>query len=331
MSPASDSVSLGKGADDVILDVRGLKRYFPIKSGFLGRTTSYAKVLDGISFQVNRRETLGIAGESGSGKTVWLRTILRLMEPTDGSVLFEGKDLFQMSGQELRQTRRQMQMIFQDPVGSLHPRMTIQQTLEEPFIIHGIGDKAERVEKVRQLLSLVGLNPEFRSRYPHQFSGGQRQRIGVARALALNPKLILADEPVSALDVSLQAQVLNLFLDLQEEFQLTYVFVAHDLAVLRQICDRIVIIFKGRLVEVAPADAIYENPLHPYTKALLAASPSIEAGLAADRVTANGHGKGVSTTFSGPAAEEEAEVDIPDLVEVEPGHLVSMTPVGAAR
>ena len=303
-------------SDDVILRVRDLRRYFPIKSGFLGSTTSYSKVLDGISFDVQRREILGLAGESGSGKTVLLRTILRLIEPTGGSVEFEGRDLARMSNQELRLARRQMQMIFQDPVGSLHPRMTIQQTLEEPFKIHGIGDKAEREEKVRNLLSLVGLNPDFKVRYPHQFSGGQRQRIGVARALALNPKLILADEPVSALDVSLQAQVLNLFLDLQEEFQLTYVFVAHDLAVLRQICDRIAIIYRGRLVELATADAIYENPVHPYTRALLASSPSIEAGLREDGV------ERIAKVAELDA--EAASADIPDMVEVEPGHLVSL-------
>jgi oligopeptide transport system ATP-binding protein len=218
--------------------------------------------------------------------------------------------------------------------------MTIQQTLMEPFIIHGVGDKDEREERVKQLLSLVGLNPEWRTRYPHQFSGGQRQRIGVARALALNPKLILADEPVSALDVSLQAQVLNLFLDLQEEFQLTYVFVAHDLAVLRQICDRIAIIYLGKLVEIAPADAIYENPLHPYTKALLAASPSIEAGLSAAGAQVVAHGEvpdpahipsGCPFHTRCPFVFEPCPTDIPPLIEAEPGHWVSCHLISSPR
>ncbi len=318
---------------DVILEVKGLKRYFPIKSGFLGGRTGVAKVLDGISFHVNRRETLGIVGESGSGKTVLLRTILRLIEPTGGSILFEGQDLATMGGEQLRHVRREMQIIFQDPVGSLHPRMTIEQTLMEPFIIHGVGDKAEREERVRQLLSLVGLNPDWRKRYPHQFSGGQRQRIGVARALALQPKLILADEPVSALDVSLQAQVLNLIQDLQEEFQLTYVFVAHDLAVLRQICDRIAIMYLGKIVELAPADAIYENPLHPCTKSLLAASPSIQAGLVengAARVIARGDVPDPAHPPGGcpfhprcPMAFDPCPTEVPPLIEAENGHWVS--------
>jgi oligopeptide/dipeptide ABC transporter ATP-binding protein len=238
-----------------------------------------------------------------------------------------------MGGEELRQVRREMQIIFQDPVGSLHPRMTIEQTLMEPFIIHAVGSRAEREERVQRLMSLVGLNPEWRKRYPHQFSGGQRQRIGVARALALQPKLILADEPVSALDVSLQAQVLNLIQDLQDAFELTYVFVAHDMAVLRQICDRIAIIYLGKIVELAPADAIFENPLHPCTRALLAASPSIQAGLTEDdsgRVIARGEVPDPLHPPSGctfhprcPFAFEPCPTTVPRLMEVEPGHWVS--------
>jgi oligopeptide/dipeptide ABC transporter ATP-binding protein len=319
--------------DDAILEVQDLRRYFPVKSGVLGRTSGVAKVLDGISFHVNRRETLGIVGESGSGKTMLLRTILRLVEPTSGKVILEGKDLTAMGNEELRQARRQMQLVFQDPLGSLHPRMTIEQSLMEPFVIHGVGDKAERQERVKNLLTLVGLNPDWRKRYPHQFSGGQRQRIGVARALALQPKLILADEPVSALDVSLQAQVLNLILDLQDEFHLTYVFVAHDLAVLRQICDRIAVLYLGKIVELAPSDAIYENPLHPCTKALLAASPSIEAGLEENgttRLIARGEVPDPTDPPSGcpfhprcPLAFEPCPTVVPQLIEVEPGHWVS--------
>jgi oligopeptide transport system ATP-binding protein len=230
-------------------------------------------VLDGISFHVNRRETLGIVGESGSGKTMLLRTILRLIEPTSGTVILEGKNLTAMGNEELRQARRQMQLVFQDPLGSLHPRMTIEQSLMEPFVIHKVGDKAEREERVKNLLTLVGLNPDWRKRYPHQFSGGQRQRIGVARALAVNPKFIVADEAVSALDVSIQVQILNMLLDLQREFGLTYLFISHDLRVVEHMSDRVAVMYLGKIVETAPAAKLYREGRHPYTRALLSAVP----------------------------------------------------------
>jgi oligopeptide transport system ATP-binding protein len=305
-----------------LLVVENITKAFPIKSGFLGRRTEKVPVLDDITLNVFPGETFGIAGESGAGKTVLLKTIGRLLQPTSGKILFEGTDLNLVRGEELRRLRKQIQMVFQDPVASLHPRMTIGQTLAEPLHIHKIGSKRERAERVEQLLELVGLNPAWRSRYPHQFSGGQRQRVGVARALMLEPKLILCDEPVSALDVSLQAQVLNLFLDLQEQLNLTYIFVAHDLAVMRQLCDRIAIIRSGRIVELAAADRIYASPQHPYTKRLLSASPSIEKGLlddwealALDRLPTD--------PTECPFHDRVCTIEGPKLVEIAPGHSVN--------
>ena len=247
--------------------------WFPIMRGILQKHVADVKAVDGLNFDVFQGETLGLVGESGCGKSTTGRAILQLYKPTAGAVLFEGSDLVALKGEDLRKMRRRMQMIFQDPYASLNPRMTVGSIVAEPLEVHNIGTKAERVERVRELLKVVGLNPYFINRYPHEFSGGQRQRIGVARALAVNPAFIVCDEPISALDVSIQAQVINLLEDLQEQFGLTYLFIAHDLSVVRHISDRIAVMYLGKIVELADRDELYRNPMHPYTQALLSAVP----------------------------------------------------------
>jgi oligopeptide transport system ATP-binding protein len=257
-----------------LLKVDGLEKYFPVKHGVLiERTVDYVKAVDGVSFDLKEGETLGLVGESGSGKSTTGYCVLQLTKPTAGSVRFQGQELTTMSRGDLRKMRRDMQIVFQDPYASLNPRMTVGNIVSEPLEIHGIGTRRSRAENVRRLLEVVGFNPDFTNRYPHEFSGGQRQRIGIARALMLNPKLIVCDEPVSALDVSIQAQILNLLKDLQRDFGLTYLFIAHDLAVVRTMSDRIAVMNKGKLVEVGPAHQVYSNPQDPYTKALLSAVP----------------------------------------------------------
>jgi oligopeptide transport system ATP-binding protein len=256
-----------------LLEVRNLKMWFPIFRGILQRHVADVKAVDGISFFVYKGETLGLVGESGCGKSTTGRAILQLYRPTAGEVEFSGKDLVKTKGEDLRHMRRQMQMIFQDPYASLNPRMTVGSIVSEPLEVHSIGTKAERLERVRELLAIVGLNPYFINRYPHEFSGGQRQRIGVARALAVNPSFIVCDEPISALDVSIQAQVINLLEDLQEKFGLTYLFIAHDLSVVRHISDRIAVMYLGKIMELADRDELYRNPMHPYSQALLSAVP----------------------------------------------------------
>ncbi len=256
-----------------LLEVKALKMWFPIFRGILQRHVADVKAVDGIDLHVYRGETLGLVGESGCGKSTTGRAILQLYRPTAGEVLFEGKNLVKLKDSELRPMRRQMQMIFQDPYASLNPRMTVGSIVSEPLEVHNIGTKAERLERVRELLRVVGLNPYFINRYPHEFSGGQRQRIGVARALAVNPSFIVCDEPISALDVSIQAQIINLLEDLQEQFGLTYLFIAHDLSVVRHISDRIAVMYLGKIMEVADRDELYRNPMHPYTQALLSAVP----------------------------------------------------------
>ncbi|WP_042351739.1 ABC transporter ATP-binding protein [Bacillus massiliigorillae] len=258
---------------DLLLQVEHLKKYFPIRSGLFGGQTGEVKAVDDISFSVRKGETLGIVGESGCGKSTTGRMLMRLIEPTDGRVIFDNKDVTLLSQSEMRHLRRDMQMVFQDPYASLNPRHTVKKILEEPLIVHGIGDRNERKKLVAEMLETVGLSSYHAKRYPHQFSGGQRQRIGIARALMTKPKLIIADEPVSALDVSIQSQVLNLLEDLQKEFGLTYIFIAHDLGVVRHISDRVGVMYLGRLVELADGDSLYDEPLHPYTHALLAAVP----------------------------------------------------------
>jgi oligopeptide/dipeptide ABC transporter ATP-binding protein len=257
-----------------LLKVEDLKVYFPIKSGLLfDRHVGDVKAVDGVSFEIKRGETLGLVGESGCGKTTVGRTILRLYDPTEGRIVFEGQDISMVSQREMRKLRGRMQMVFQDPYSSLNPRQSIGNLISEPLKIHGIssGDKARA--RAEELLEIVGLPKSATARYPHEFSGGQRQRIGLARSLALNPDLIVADEPVSALDVSIQAQMINLLEELQEEFDLTYLFIAHDLAVVRHISDRVAVMYLGKIVEVADADALYASPRHPYTMALLSAVP----------------------------------------------------------
>ncbi|MCL5985212.1 MAG: dipeptide ABC transporter ATP-binding protein [Actinobacteria bacterium] len=259
--------------DNHILKVENLKKYFPIKKGVIRRTVGHVYAVDDISFYIRKGETLGLVGESGCGKSTTARVILRLLDATDGKVLFNGEDILTIRKVRLRELRRDMQIVFQDPYASLNPRMTVGMIVEEPLIIHKIDNSANRKSRVKDLLKIVGLNPEHTNRYPHEFSGGQRQRIGVARALALNPKFIVCDEPVSALDVSIQAQILNLLDDLQCEFNLTYLFIAHDLSVVRHISDRVAVMYLGKIVETANSKDIYENPHHPYTVALLSSVP----------------------------------------------------------
>jgi oligopeptide transport system ATP-binding protein len=258
----------------VLIHVEGLKKHFPITRGIvIQRQVGAVKAVDGISFDIIRGETLGLVGESGCGKTTAGRTILQLYRPTEGTVSFDGIDLTTLKGEALRRLRRRMQMIFQDPFASLNPRMTIARIIGEPLRVHRLASRGEQIDRIQELLSLVRLNPQFVNRYPHEFSGGQRQRIGIARALASNPDFIVCDEPISALDVSIQAQVVNLLEELQEQLGLTYLFIAHDLSMVRHICTRVAVMYLGKIVELAQKNELYDNPLHPYTRALLSAVP----------------------------------------------------------
>jgi oligopeptide/dipeptide ABC transporter ATP-binding protein len=270
---AFETITTQPKATDTILETRDLRTYFPIRRGIFSRTVGFVKAVDGVTFSVARGKTLGLVGESGCGKTTVGRTILRLIPATSGEVLYRGKDFFAYHGEELRKLRRHMQIIFQDPMSSLNPRMTIGNIIGEPIQVHGIARGRERDERVAQLLARVGLDPSYVLRYPHEFSGGQRQRIGIARALALSPDFIVCDEPVSALDVSIQSQILNLLQDLQEEFQISYLFIAHNLAVVEHFSDEIAVMYLGRIVEKAESKELYSNPKHPYTMALLSAVP----------------------------------------------------------
>jgi oligopeptide transport system ATP-binding protein len=258
---------------DVLVQVTDLKKYFPIRRGVIRRQVGAVQAVDGVSFNIYKGETLGLVGESGCGKSTTGRAILQLLKPTAGEVKYEDRDLTVLTKNELRKARRNMQMIFQDPYASLNPRMSVGRIIGEPLEIHNIGNAKSQKERIQELLKVVGLNPYFVNRYPHEFSGGQRQRIGIARALATNPSFIVADEPISALDVSIQAQVVNLLDDLKEELGLTYLFIAHDLSMVRYISDRVAVMYLGRIVELADRDEIYEHPLHPYTQALLSAIP----------------------------------------------------------
>jgi oligopeptide transport system ATP-binding protein len=316
-----------------LLEVRDLRMYFPVTAGlFIQRKIADVRAVDGISFDVRRRETLGLVGESGCGKSTTGRAILQLYRPTAGTVDFDGTDLTTLKGGNLRKFRRRMQMIFQDPFSSLNPRMSVGQIVGEPMAIHGLYKGAERRDRVEYILNAVGLNPLFAKRYPHEFSGGQRQRIGIARALAVEPDFIVCDEPVSALDVSIQAQIINLLEDLQDEFGLTYLFIAHDLAVVRHISDRVAVMYLGKIMELADSNELYENPLHPYTKALLSAVPITDPEIERkrERIILTGDvpsplrpPPGCVFNTRCPIAVDECRERVPEFREAMPDHWVA--------
>jgi oligopeptide transport system ATP-binding protein len=322
-----------------LLEVRGLRMHFPVSEGIVRRRTiGHVKAVDGVDFTVQRGETLGLVGESGCGKTTTGRCILRLERPTAGQILYDGVDLAKVDGKDLRALRQRIQVIFQDPYSSLNPRMKIGAIIAEPMMVHGIEpDANKRNARVRELLSVCGLNPNFADRYPHEMSGGQRQRVGIARALAMNPEFIVCDEPVSALDVSIQAQVVNLLEDLREQFGLTYLFIAHDLSVVRHLCHRVAVMYLGHVVELAESDALFDEPLHPYTQALLAAvpvpDPSVEQGR--DFRPVKGEVPSPINPPSGcvfhprcPLAVERCRRERPETRELRPGLFVACSEVG---
>ncbi|WP_428388731.1 ABC transporter ATP-binding protein [Mucisphaera sp.] len=326
-----------------LLSVRDLKTHFPVKRGLLKKTVGHVRAVDGVSFDLAQGETLGLVGESGCGKSTVGRSILRLIPATSGQVIYQGQDVFAASNAEMLRLRREMQIIFQDPVGSLNPRMRVSSIIGEPIKVHGLASGSELDDRVADLLKHVGLTADHGRRYPHEFSGGQRQRIGIARALALKPKLIVCDEPVSALDVSIQAQILNLLNDLQEEFGLSYLFIAHNLAVVEHFANRVAVMYLGRIVEIADRDTLYRNPLHPYTRALLSAAPVPDPSRVRNRIMLEGDvpspivmlGDDEQRSLSPDEAERtedgvtflsrDALLDRPPLQQVpgEPGHYVS--------
>lgn len=317
--------------DQALLDVRGLKKYFDTSKGLFGKTKQTLKAVDDVSFQIRRGETFGLVGESGCGKSTTGRSIVRLYDVTAGEIRFDGTDLAHLSERELKPFRKRMQTIFQDPYSSLNPGMNVTQLISEPMEIHGFGTKAERRETVLELLNKVGLKPEHAERYPHEFSGGQRQRISIARALSVKPEFILCDEPISALDVSVQAQVVNMLEDLQAEFGLTYLFIAHDLSMVRHISDRIGVMYLGKLVELAPSDELYNHPAHPYTQALLAAipvpDPNAASGAAAmlegDLPSPLAGAAGCRFASRCPFATDRCRQQEPEWKEISPGHFAA--------
>jgi oligopeptide transport system ATP-binding protein len=313
-----------------LLRATALRKHFPIRKGLLLRETGRVRAVDGVSLEVRQGETLGLVGESGCGKSTLGRTLVRLYEPTDGSLEYKGEDLLAMRGERLRSMRRHIQMIFQDPFASLDPRMTVGQILAEPFKVHGACPPGERQDRARMLLDKVGLKSSYLNRYPHEFSGGQRQRISIARAMALNPELVVADEPVSALDVSIQAQILNLLKDLQQEFRLTYVFISHDLSVVDHFCDRVAVMYLGRVIETAPKDELFASPKHPYTQALIDAIPRVGAGKRKMKAALSGEVPSPIAPPAGchfhprcPRRHDGCERDFPRLVDVGGGHRVA--------
>ncbi|MHB8928621.1 MAG: ABC transporter ATP-binding protein [Bacillota bacterium] len=316
--------------DDVLLRVEDLKKHFPVRGGVFSRPVGYVRSVDGVSFDIPRGKAFGLVGESGCGKTTTARLVLRLLEPTAGRVLFDGRDLNKMGREELRKMRREMQIIFQDPYASLNPRIPVEQIVGEALEVHGIAKGKAKHDRVIDLLEMVGLRPEQARRYPHEFSGGQRQRIGVARALALNPKLIVADEPVSALDVSIQSQIINLLEDLQKKLGLTYLFIAHDLSVVRHISDIVAVMYLGKIVELASENDLYENPLHPYSRALLSAVPIPDPTHRRERIVLEGDVPSPVNPPSGcrfhtrcPIAVDRCKTEEPGLRDLGGGHQVA--------
>jgi oligopeptide/dipeptide ABC transporter ATP-binding protein len=317
--------------NEKILQVKNLKTYFPVRGGFFNRVVNHVKAVDGVSFDVLQGETFGLVGESGCGKSTTGRTIMKLLEATDGEINFQGKNLKKLNNREMFNFRKDIQMIFQDPYSSLNPRKTVKQIVGQAFDIHQPNmDKKEKDNKIKELLLTVGLDPDYAIRYPHEFSGGQRQRIGIARALALNPKLIIADEPVSALDVSIQSQVLNLLNDLQKKFNLTYIFIAHNLSVVKYLSDRVGVMYLGKIVEISKSEELYKNPMHPYTQALLSAIPEPVVGVKKERVILQGDVPSPLNPPSGcrfhtrcPLAEGECLTKEPELMDMGNGHKVA--------
>jgi oligopeptide/dipeptide ABC transporter ATP-binding protein len=312
---------------DLLVEVRNLKKYFPVNKGLLSRRKSYVRAVDGVSLSIHKGETLGLVGESGCGKSTTGRMIMRLLAPTEGEIWFNGKDISRFNDHQLREIRKEMQMVFQDPYASLNPRMTVGEIIAEPFVVHNMLAGKEKERRVHELLELVGLTSYHAKRYAHEFSGGQRQRIGIARALALNPKLIVADEPVSALDVSIQSQVLNLMQDLQQEFGLTYLFISHDLSIVEHISNRVGVMYLGRIVEISDKDSLYDKPLHPYTQSLLSAVPVANPRIKKERIILEGDIPSPSNPPKGCAFHPRCrscmdicKTTVPEMKENEPGH-----------
>lgn len=319
---------------ETLVEIQHIKKYFPLKGGLLKRTVGHVKAVDDISLNIIKGETLGVVGESGSGKSTLGRVILRLLEPTEGKILFENNDISHLSNRKMRDYRKDMQIVFQDPFASLNSKMSVGELIEEPLLVQTSATKQERKEKAIELLEKVGLRASDRTKYPHEFSGGQRQRISIARALALNPKFIICDEPVSALDVSIQAQVLNLMKDLQDELGLTYLFIAHDLSVVKHISDRVAVMYLGRIAEIAPKNAIYQDPLHPYTKALLTSIPVVDTGdginnrrekikLRGDLPSPANPPSGCTFRTRCPLVHDRCVVERPELKEISENHFVA--------
>jgi len=314
---------------DYLLEVKNLRKYYEIKSGFLNRNVRTVKAVDGITLQVKKGEILGVVGESGCGKSTLGRSILRLIEPTSGEIYFDGKNVLALKKEEMRNQRSDMQIIFQDPGASLNPRMTVGEIIGEPIDVYQLAEGKEKEDRIFELMDMVGINRAYINRFPHEFSGGQRQRIGIARALAVNPKIIICDEPVSALDVSVRAQVLNLMRDLKEKLNLTYIFISHDLSVVHHICDRVAVMYLGRIVEIADKEHLYKNPTHPYTKALLSAIPIPDPEQKRDRIIIQGDVPNPSNPPSGchfhkrcPYAVGKCSKTMPEYIEVEKNHFV---------
>ncbi|MFB5663540.1 ABC transporter ATP-binding protein [Alteribacillus sp. HJP-4] len=313
-----------------LVEVKNVKKYFPVKGGILRRTVGHVKAVDDVSFNIYKGETLGVVGESGSGKSTLGRMILRLIDPTEGQIIFDEKDISTASQRKVRSSRKDMQMIFQDPYGSLNPRMSVGELIEEPMLLHEKISKDERKKRVVELLETVGLGGEARFKYPHEFSGGQRQRIGIARALSTKPKFIIGDEPVSALDVSVQSQVLNLMSQLQKEFNLTYLFIAHDLSVVKHISDRVAVMYLGRIAEIAPKRSLYKEPLHPYTKALISAVPEPDVTKKREKIKLEGDMPSPSNPPTGcpfhtrcPEAHDRCKAERPELTDMGDEHYVA--------